>query len=339
MERFVFVAAIVVAVIFGLGAMFGGSNFFHFDGDDWHADARGTAELVAVAPGRMEAETFPGSSLRFKAVAATIVITPEDRTDYLIEIDNTPGQAPMPTVSASDGRVTIDGQLRGRISNCNDGGASLRGYGEFAADQLPRITIRAPRTLSIDRSGAGALEIGAADSLDLDFSSCGSATIGDLTGDLNVDLAGSGAIRAGAAHSLNADVAGSGELSVGAVAEGADIDIAGSGTVTIASLNGDLSADGAGSGNLVVQGGAVNDAKIDLAGSGDVDIAATVQRLEASIVGSGDIDVTAQVGDIDADIAGSGSVSARSVTGSIHREVWGSGEVHVGGGEAPADAP
>jgi hypothetical protein len=324
MERFVFVAAVTIAVIFGIGAMFG--PHFNFDVDI----EGGASPVVATTAGRLEPQAYQGDELRLKHLAAIVTVMPEDRSDYLIEIDS-PGGTPMPTVSASEGHVTVDGQLRGRISHCNDdGSAELRGYDDITAANLPRITIRAPRTLNISRSGAGTTEIGAAEALTLDLSGCGAVTTGDVAGELALDVAGSGDVRAGAARRLNADVAGSADVNVGAVSEGADVDIAGSGSVTIASLTGDLSADGAGSGNVRVDGGAITLAKVDLAGSGDVEIAATVQTLQVSIVGSGDVDVANTVGDIDAEIAGSGGVSARAVTGAVHKEVFGTGDVQVG---------
>lgn len=330
MERFVFVAAVTIAIILGVVAVFGG-RFVHFSGDwDIDADAR-MAPLVEVAPGNMAAQSYVGDKLDLDDLAANVVITTEDRADYMIEIANPAGRAPMPEIRVEGGRITVDGRLSRRIERCTEGGADLRDYGSVSAEELPRVTIRAPRDLNVSRDGAGTLEIGPTQSLDLDFSSCGSATVGDVVGALNIDLAGSGRIAAGAAQSLSADVAGSGGLSVGAVAQGANVDIAGSGEVRIASLNGDLSADGAGSGNLSVQGGAVNDANVDLAGSGDVDIMAPIRSLRVSIVGSGSLDVGGEVGDIEADIAGSGNVSARAVTGSIRKDVWGSGDVRVGG--------
>lgn len=329
MERFVFVAAVTVAIIWGVVALFGG-RFIHVDGD-WNIDGGRMAPLVDVAPGSLPAQTYQGSSLDLKHLAANVVITPEDRADYVIEIANPSGRVPMPEISVEGGHITIDGRLSRRIQRCVNGGAELRDYGPVTAEELPRITIRAPRTLDIDRSGAGSLEVGPSQSLNLDFSSCGSGTLADVAGPLNVDLAGSGRITAGAAQRLDADVAGSGALIVGAVADGATVDIAGSGEVRIASLTGDLSADGAGSGNLAVQGGSIGRANVDLAGSGDVDIAAPIRSLTVSIVGSGSVEVSAEVGDIEADIAGSGNVTARSVTGAIRKEVWGSGDVRVGG--------
>lgn len=331
MERFVFIAAITFAVIWGIVGTFGGGNHWNItiDGDEFG----GTAPVVEVAPGRMEAQAFSGTDgLRIKHTAARITIVPEDRQDYLVEIDNESGRLPMPTVSSDDGRVVIDGQLRGRVGNCLDGGgADVRGYGEYPLAELPQITIRAPRALLLELAGASTTEIGATESLTLDMSGCGAAVLADTAGELSIDLSGSGDVRAGAARALVADLAGSGTIQTGAVAERAEIDIAGSGEVTLAALNGSLSADGAGSGGVTVQGGSLTTAKIDLAGSGDVAIAAPVQSLAVSIMGSGDVEVSAAVGDLDADVAGSGTVSVQAVTGTTRQETLGSGEVRIGG--------
>lgn len=335
MERFVFVAAIAVAIIFGIGAVFGGPNWSNFSvhiGDD--NGGGGAAPVVEVSAGSMAAETFSGGTLRIRNLAAIVTITPEDREDYSIEINNAAGQLPMPTVTAADGRVIVDGQLRGRVRGCGDegGGAGVRGYGdgEFTTGELPRITIRAPRTLHVDRSGAGSTEIGASESLDLEVSGCSTTTAADVAGELVLDIAGSGNLNAGAANSLDADVAGSAAIVTGAIANGATIDIAGSGSVTMASLTGELNSHGAGSGSVTIRGGAITIASIDLAGSGGVSIGATVQDLNVSIVGSGGVDVTAPVGNIDAEIAGSGNVSVASASGSVRQEIFGAGEVSIG---------
>jgi hypothetical protein len=344
MERFVFVAAIAVAILFGLGAIFGGPHFrFSMEFDDGPPEA-----VVEVAPGRMEAQTYQGDSLDIRHVAALITITPEDRSDFLVEIDNQAGRAPMPTVATDGSSVVIDGRLRGRIGDCHDdGGADLRGYGELAAADLPRIAIRAPRDLSVGRGGAGTTEIGPAQSLSLEVAGCSMNAAADVAGDLEVDLAGSGSVRAGAANTLDASVAGSGSVTTGAIAAGAEVEIKGSGEVTLASLSGDLNFEGAGSGTFNVQAGSVSDAEvevmgsggaaiaaavqslsIDIRGSGDVIIAAEVRSLSVDIVGSGSVDA-ATVGDLDADIAGSGNVRVQSVTGSAEQEVWGSGGVTI----------
>jgi hypothetical protein len=332
MERFVFIAAVTFAIIWGIVALAGRGDFgIHINGDEFG----GVSPLVETAPGSMEAQAFSGGELRIRHAAANVTITPEDRQDFLIEITN-PGRAPMPLVESDEGAVVINGQLRGRVDRCLEGGgAALDGYGELALADLPQINVRAPRRLVLDLSGGSTTNVAASEAVTVDLAGCGSVNLADIDTDLNVDLAGSGDVRGSAARRVTADVAGSGAVTVGAISESADIDLAGSGRVTIASLTGELSADGAGSGEVNVQGGAVTDAKIDLAGSGDVVIAAPVQRLNVSILGSGDVDVQGDVVDLDAEIAGSGSVSARAVTGSSQREVMGSGEVRIGTAQTP----
>lgn len=333
MERFVFVVAVAVAIMYGVVAMVGGPNWSHFGvyiDDDGEG---GVAPVVSTSAGTMAAEAFAGGELNIRNLAAIVTITPEDRADYLVEIDNGAGQLPMPTVTAEDGRITIDGQLRGRIRGCGDlGSARVSAYGDehFDAADLPRITIRAPRSLLVDRGGAGTTEIGASETLNLDLRGCSTATVGDVAGLLAMDVSGSGDVMAGAAHNLTTDVRGSADVVVGAVASGASLDLSGSGSVTMASLAGELISDQRGSGSVGVQAGAITSANIDISGSGDVNIGATVQDLEVSIRGSGGVAVTAAVGNIEADIAGSGSVSAASATGRVHQEVRGSGEVSIG---------
>jgi hypothetical protein len=335
MERFVFITAVTIAILMGLWAMFGRSNFdFHMD-----ADGRGISPVVELAPGTMAAQTFAGTYLDIRSAAAHVTIIPEDRTDFSVEIDNSAGLAPMPTVGVEGENLIIDGQLRGRIHNCGDGNISLRGYGDVDQEQLPRITVRTPRAVDMDRDGAGTTEIGAAQSVSLDFSGCGSARIGDVAGALDLDIAGAGEVTAGAANHVTADVAGAGDITLGAVAAGAELDISGAGTITIASLTGDLSTDAAGASNIRINGGSIGTAEIDMAGSGDLEIAANVGTLTASIMGVGDIDVAGTVGDLDVDIAGPGSVTVQAVTGSLQQDIAGPGSVTVtgrAGSAAPA---
>lgn len=329
MERFVFIVAITVALAAGAFYFLGGPSFsINIDGIE-HDGGRQDA-IVEVAPGQMAAQTFTAGEIRVIYAAANVTVTPEDRQDIVVEIDNSAGRAPMPDVRVDDGDLLIDGRLRRRIDNCSSDGVDLRGYGAVSTAQMPQVRIRAPRRLVIDVNAGSNAEIGAAEAVDLDFSSCGRATVGDVSDRLDVDVAGSGTIRTGSALRAELDLAGSGDIETGAIGESANVDIAGSGRVTLGAVNGSLSLDGAGSGNFIVRGGEITDASVDLAGSGGADITANVQSLNVSIVGSGDVDVVGTVGDIDADIAGSGGVRASAVTGAVRKEVWGSGDVVVG---------
>jgi hypothetical protein len=327
MERFIFVAAIVFAVIFAIIALFG-QGLHGLDGVHVEIGER-TDPVMPVAAGVMAAQSFSGDRLEVRHAALRLTVTPEDRQDFSIEINN-PGHVPMPTVSIDDDHVVIDGHLSSRIQRCTEAGAQTRGYGEVTFEQMPEVIVHAPRALHVAYGGAGRAEVGPTESLELDFSGCGSAAAQDVAGELKVDLAGSGQVRAGAAHSLDVDLAGSGDVMTGAIADGAQIDIGGSGTVTMGSLTGDLDSSGAGSGSVTVNGGAVSSANIELAGSGGVTVSAPIQTLKVSIVGSGDVNVNGVVHDVDASIAGSGGVHAASITGTVHKRVMGSGDVTAG---------
>lgn len=340
MERFVFVAAIAFAIMFGIGAVVGGPNWSNFSVEIDDDEGGGTADVLATSPGTMAAATFDGGELRIRNIAAIVTITPEDRTDFAVEIDNNAGQLPMPTVASENGRVLIDGQLRGRVRDCRrDGAATVRGYGDgdFEANELPRITIRAPRAVRLDRSGAGRTEIAASESAYIDIAGCGALTLADVQNALELDIAGASDVTAGSAGSLNADIAGAGEITLGAVAGGAELDISGAGNITIASLTGDFVLDSAGASDITIQGGSIATAEIDMAGTGDIDIAAPVQTLNAQIMGVGHIEVAATVGDMDVDIAGPGSVTVQAVTGSLRQEIAGPGSVRVTGATAGAN--
>lgn len=344
MERGVFWVAIIVAIFVALGATFGG-GVMHFSGS-----AFGMDPVVEATPGQSGPQAYQASEIDIEHAAVRLVVTAEDRPDYLIEIAN-PGRVPTPEIRLENGRVLITGRLKNRISDCHEGGgADIAGYGVLTLEELPVVTIRAPRTLSLDVSSAGLTEVGAAEAVNLSLSGCAAARIADVTGALDLDVAGSGSVDAASAGALDLDLAGSGRVGVGAVAGGADVDLAGSAQANIASVGGALDADLGGSGAIVVAGGqistldvdvagsgrfeltggAVNDADVDIAGSGQIRLAAPMQRLTVSTAGSGDVAVDAPVGDIDVELAGSASVRVQSVSGSVRQQVYGSGQLQIG---------
>lgn len=343
MERIAFIGAVTAAILVGAWYLMGGRQWGIHVSDGLALDP-----IVAAAPAHTEPQTYADAEIVVSHIAGRVTVTPEDRTDILIEIEN-PGGVPTPTVEVREGELFIDGHLRGRIEDCLEDGARLRGYGVLAAAALPYIIIRTPRTANIKVGGAAATQVGPAQALEASLSGCGSTQIADVagaldidlqgsgeihagsSGELNVDLAGSGDIIAGATSALDADLQGSGGMSVGAVTGDADVSVAGSGEVVIAALNGALETDIAGSGSLDVRAGAVTVADIDIGGSGRVNIGAPVARLIVDVMGSGGVDVDAAVGDVDADIAGSGTVNVQSVTGSVVKNVAGSGAVNIGG--------
>ncbi len=343
MERAAIVVAVVVAILFAAA----GAGAFHFNGMNfrWTGNA---APQVAVQPGKLDEAIYAAASVDIRDAAAIVRVTPEDRADIVVTIDN-PGRTPMPVVALTAGTLTIDGRLQGRILNCrDDGGVDLLGYGGVSAGELPVITLRVPRAVDLGTDGAVTSQIAAAESVSLDNSGCGTANVADMTGAFQLDNSGSGDITAGAAASAELDLSGSGDVALGVVAGlletdmagsgtvqaasagGLNADIAGSGEVNVAALNGPLSVDSAGSGDVTVGPGSAASARISLAGSSSVHAPSlAVQSAEVEIAGSGDVELGA-VGDLDVEIMGSGGVRAASVSGRNRQSVMGSGDVTVG---------
>jgi Putative auto-transporter adhesin, head GIN domain len=325
MERAVFYVAIAVAVIFALGALADGPHI-HISG--MSKFGHHLEPVLEAKAEQIPAQTYAAGETSIRHAALRLVVTPETREDISIEIDN-PGRLPTPVVRLENGRLVLEGRLRGRVDDCDET-VKVRGYGDFSEDELPQVTLHTPMQVQLRVDSAGPTRIGPASAVEAAFSGCGRAEIGDVSGELKLDLSGAGPVTAGTARSLDLDSAGSSGASVGAVQDRAKVSVAGSGDVTIASLSGALDASSAGSGGLDVAGGSLTDATVSLAGSGSTHIAAPVRKLDVSIVGSGQVDVQGAVGELDANIAGSGGVRATSVTGAVRQRVMGSGEVSIG---------
>ncbi|HVY84024.1 MAG TPA: DUF2807 domain-containing protein [Caulobacterales bacterium] len=363
MERFVFNLAVALAVIFAVFAALGVGHL------KWEfGDAFGSDPVVRSPAQQVAAQTYAAASVQIEHAAARIIVIPEARTDISVAIDN-PGGVPTPHVQLDGDAVRIDGGLRGRVRDCRNEGVELSGYGAVATAQLPEITIHAPMAVTISVDTGSTTQIGAAQSVDAEFSGCGGATIADVAGPLKLSVSGSTHVTAGAAQALNVEVSGSGHAQIGAVSGDAEVQIGGSGDVAVASLTGDLKSDLGGSGNLGVAAGAINRADIDIGGSGTTHLGAPVQTLSVDIAGSGAVDVVhgplpeadldvggsghvrlagpvtnlhvslagsggvevdGAVQDLDAEIAGSGVVRAAEVTGEMHKEIFGPGQVVIG---------
>lgn len=343
MERAAIVVAVVVAILFAAA----GAGAFHFNGLNfrWTGAA---APQVEVAPGSLAAAVYAADSVDIRHAAAIVRVTPEDRADVEIAIEN-PGRTPMPAIRLAGSRLEVDGRLQGRILNCRgDGGVDLLGYGGVSAAELPVITLRVPRAVNLDVDGALTTEIAAADSVELDASGCGASTVADVTGLLRIDNSGSGRVNAGAAGSADLDLAGSGEVALGAVqgglrvdmagsakvraaaAGGLEADMAGSGEIDLTRLTGALNIDSAGSGDVAIGGGAATTVDISLAGSSSVRAPAlSAQRADIEIAGSGNVELGA-VGDLDVEVMGSGNVRVASVSGRNRQSIMGSGDVTIG---------
>lgn len=278
-----------------------------------------TAASLCVLASPAAAETYQARALEIGNAAANVTIIPEDRSDFDVQI-SAPGRLPPLTARVSDGRLLIDGGLRNRVRGCmswSGSGDSVRiaGIGGVRRDDLPRITVRAPRTLAYEVSGGGIYStIGASNGGSVTLNGCGDASLAAANGPLELAVNGSGSLRAERVSGLlTAVVNGSGEVRVARVDSDAALRLNGSGDVDIGAVAGRL------------------DARVSGSGSIEVDAAGGDTRLVLN--GSGDLSTGAIHGSLDADLNGSGNVRIASVIGAnAVLDLSGSGDLRVDGG-------
>jgi hypothetical protein len=264
------------------------------------------------------------ATLELKNVAAEVTVIPEDRADVAVTVVRTNPRLPLYVRNGLGGSVVVEGQRRRlfwppffgvSITSCP--GAELRstarawGLAPTSADRLPKLVVRAPRSLRIRSGGAIVGAVGRSDDLDLTTAGCDRWTVGNVRGDLHVRNLGSGEVQTGSAGRAEAMIAGSGGIALGPVANGLSAAILGSGDITAAAASGPVKAEIAGSGDIRV-------------GDGH----ATIVR--AKIGGSGDIRYNGRADALDAGVAGSGDVSVARVDGPVHKSIAGSGDVRIG---------
>lgn len=164
--------------------------------------------------------------------------------------------------------------------------------------------------------GGGSAKFGNVSRARIEVAGSMDVTLGNTQGPLDVEMAGSGTLVAGTATQVRLEMAGSGEFTSGAIAGGFDASFAGSGDATVASVNGPVSLEMAGSNNIVIKAGRADPLKVSIAGSGDVDFGGEAVNP-------------------DIEIAGSGSVTVGTMSGTLKQDMQGSGDFVVKGTAAP----
>lgn len=280
------------------------------------------ATLVSLAAlaGPAAAERYGATGVTVQHAAVVIQVIPENRTDVDVTVSAGTRLA-APTVSIANGRVVIDGGLRNRLRGCrtNMTGVTqvrVEGEGHVPRDQLPRVTIRTPRTLDLTVGGSSFTTVGASNGGRAAFTGCGDATLAASNGTLDLSLTGSGDVRAEAVTGdLEASMTGSGDLEIASATGAASLRITGSGDLTIGTVGGAVDARMTGSGDLQV---------------GDIGAGARL-----ALTGSGDLETGAVRGSLTAELTGSGGVDVRSVEGAtVALRVTSSGSMNVRGGRA-----
>jgi hypothetical protein len=273
--------------------------------------------VLALAAPLATAETYSATGVSIESAAAVVTIIPEDRSD--VDVAISAGQRlPAPTVRVRGNDVVIDGGLRNRLRGCtsmlNRTQVRIAGIGAVPRDELPRITVRTPRALSVAIGGGVYTNIGESSGGRVTLNGCGDTVLGAAAGALDLTLNGSGDVEgARVGGALNATLNGSGEVNVARADADATLRLNGSGDVEIGAVAGAL------------------DARLN--GAGRVQVAAAGGGARLSVNGSGDIDAGSVSGSLNADLRGSGDIAVASVEGeSAALTVTSSGRIEVRGG-------
>jgi hypothetical protein len=297
------------------------------------------APLAALYTSEANAQNFTAEGVDVIEAAAIVRIIPEDRTDISIETQ-AGRRLPAPELRQRNGRVIIDGGLRGRIRGCGGGwfgasnsdAATINGLGSVPRADLPVITIRTPMRVDVSTGGAIYTDIGAFTEGRVSASGCGKTELGPVSGALRVALQGSGDIDVANAGALTADLAGSGNVRAGDAGT-ATLNLAGSGNLRVRNVRRNLRASLAGSGDIDVARVDGGDTELNLAGSGNIEIGPVEGDLRARLNNSGNITIASlQGGDAELELSGSGNISVRAgAAATVSARLSGSGNLTFNG--------
>lgn len=162
-----------------------------------------------------------------------------------------------------------------------------------------------------------------------------------INGEASVDVSGVGKVAWADMPQVVIQVpmdatVGSGGAVFGSVGRSTSLKLsnAGCGDWTVANVEGALTVNLAGSGD--VKAGSAGAAYVRIAGSGDVATRGVRGKLEASVAGSGDLATGPVGGALEVRIMGSGDADIASVNGDVDISIAGSGDAVIRGGRAGA---
>jgi hypothetical protein len=252
--------------------------------------------------------------VEIRDAVAQVVVSPEARSDIVVEITRTNPHLPLHIWSFA-GHTYIDGGLSQRLRGCGQRAgqphADVLGAGDVGPDAMPTIVIHTPMQARVTASGAVWGKVGRTQTLDFSNSGCGDWELANVRGKLKVKEAGSGITHTGQAAAADLSTAGSGSIVTRELAGSLTAMNVGSGDIDVAAVNGVFLARIAGSGRVRVAAGHASAMQATIAGSGGVALTGVADSLKASVMGSGDVRVT-------------------KVTGVVTKAIIGSGEVRIG---------
>ena len=240
------------------------------------------------------------ATLEIKDAVLHVTVVPEDRSDIKVEIVRQDSRQPL-SVRTEGTRTIIDGNRHWMMGSC-------KGSGWGGADRMAKVVVHTPRAVSIAASGSVSGVIGRSASLDMRNSGCGEWTIADTAGDATIHHSGAGALKMGAAETLDVYMSGATSVHATQVRRGLNAQLSGTGDVEVAYLTGSLDARISGVGKVRVAQGRADNVRASVSGMGGIEFGGVARNLNASISGLGDIRVAEVTGRVTKSVSGAGSV-------------------------------
>jgi len=236
--------------------------------------------------------SYSADQLDVRTIAADVVIQPFDGEKTEVTINGPQSKVKNVNVSLDESTLIIVGKevkkRSGHGINIISGSAIVGSNITMSSSQGStniimssgsnandvKITVRVPRGLAITVAGVQ-----------------GTVTIGDTGGSLHARVLGGDDITAGNVRDANLSVLGGGEIAVKSVQGSLSMDLQGSGDIRVSDGSvTTLNATSTGSGDIDFDGEAV-DANLSLTGSGDIKVASVQNKPNTTIVGTGDITI------------------------------------------------
>lgn len=268
------------------------------------------------------------SRVEVKDAAARVTVIPENRADVKVEFLTTNPALPLQVRTHGD-KVIVDGDLRRRIKGCHSARWDIDVDGKRRQGESG-VQVNVRGVGKVGWKDLPQVVVRTPMNAKVEVSGAVFGSVG-RSASLSLDNAGCGDwIIANVNGPLSVDIAGSGDVRAGS-ARLLKLGIAGSGDVQAQNIAGPASIDIAGSGDVRVASIA-GDLNVDIAGSGDVKVGqGRANLMDVDIAGSGDVSFGGAVHTLDVSVAGSGDIRAGSVSGPIRKSVIGSGDIYVAG--------
>jgi hypothetical protein len=247
------------------------------------------------------------TGVELKNIAARVVVLPENRADVDLKVVYGKARVPVIMVSTKGDTLVADGKLKNRHLNCKAGGVDIGGLGMVAGGDLPTVYIKVPMDARVSAGGATYGTVGASHSLEFSEGGCGNWQLASVSGGAQVNIGGSGDVSLAGSADAEVNIGGSGNFTAASVSA-LEANIGGNGDIVADKVNGPVSVNIGGSGNVKLNNGVASKLEVNIAGSGDVRFGGEAKSLEVKIVGSGDVRVKTVSGNISKSVMGSGNV-------------------------------